>query len=146
MSSGPNLADILRCSGQSSRLFAVPLLYQALWCRKWEGKERGGEDLVIVLQGCLRRRENHGAQQNAAEQMLPLEAPLEPGTGIFPVSEPVPGEWNDAQVPPGGLPTNCKAPKAGSSPVENNVSTPRGTASPVRERKESIGGRGAAVP
>lgn len=83
MSSGPNLADILRCSGQSSRLFAVPLLYQALWCRKWEGKERGGEDLVIVLQGCLRRRENHGAQQNAAEQMLPLEARLEPGTGIF---------------------------------------------------------------
>ena len=64
----------------------------------------------------------------------------------LPGSEPVPGEWNDAQVPPGGLPTNCKAPKAGSSPVENGVSTPRGTASPVRERKESIGGRGAAVP
>lgn len=127
------------------RLFAV-LLYQALWCPKWEGKERESEDLIIVLQGRLRLRENHGAQQTAAEQMLPLEARLEPGTGIFPVPGPVPGEWDDAQVPPGGLSTNCKAPKAGSSPVENGVSTPRGTASPVRERKESIGGCGAAVP
>lgn len=38
-----------------------------------------------------------------AEQMLPLEARLEPGTGIFPVPGPVLGEWDDAQVPPGGL-------------------------------------------
>lgn len=45
------------------------------------GKEKGGgEDLVIVLQGCLRRRDNHGAQQTAAEQMLPLEACREPGS------------------------------------------------------------------
>lgn len=52
----------------------------------------------------------------------------------------VPGEWDEAQVPPGGLPTNCTALPAGG--LQGRVaSPPAGAALPVREREESVGGR-----